>query len=99
MQAKDFPENMILNHDFRIELARMYNAVTELGLWDFFRNESPPEDKGYMWWRDARITMLGNHKEVQKSGHTGFTMAYSMRYMQNLAIKSDRNPPEIQRKI
>ena len=43
----DWPSDYFSN-----DLRRMALTITELELWDWFKNESPPEGQGYTWWSD-----------------------------------------------
>jgi hypothetical protein len=64
----------------RTMLTNAYNAVVRLGLIDFFKSTNPPDDKGYMFWSDNRVTMLG--KELESDGHSGSSFAWVCRNLQ-----------------
>ena len=51
LQDKEvWPDVKIYGNDFRNELIDMYNAVTRLNLWEWFKNDEPPKCAGYMFW-------------------------------------------------
>tara|TARA_B100000902_G_C27225919_1_gene872178 strand:+ start:512 stop:826 length:315 start_codon:yes stop_codon:yes gene_type:complete len=81
----DWPEIMVYNKDFTPCLQKMYEAISDLELWDYIRDNPPDKDKGYMFSSDSNILKIGNHEKVLDSGHSGATFAYSMRIMQNIA--------------
>ena len=41
--------------DFRPSLKDMADTVDRLELWDWFKNESPPEDCGYTYWKHENM--------------------------------------------
>lgn len=81
----DWPHISVYNNDFTPCLQKMYDAITELELWDYIRDNPPDKNTGYMFSDDSNITRIGNHPKVLASGHTGMTFAYSMRIMQMIA--------------
>ena len=44
--------------DFRPELLDMAQTITRLGLWDWFKNEKPPDNQGYMFWGHPNINLI-----------------------------------------
>ena len=71
--------------DFRPAVCDMAKAVTELELWDYFKNYNPPKDKGFMFSTNANIHKLNNHDLVESHGHSGGSLALAKRYIQYLA--------------
>lgn len=69
--------------DFRISLKDMADTVDRLELWDWFKNDSPPEDSGYMYWRHPNINKISNG--LSNNDHSGATFGYAMRCMQAIA--------------
>ena len=70
--------------DFRDELIMMAQTVDKLNLWDWFRNERPPENSGYCYWNHANVDLIMNN--LPQDNHSGVTFAYAMRVMQTIAI-------------
>ncbi len=81
---RNWPKITCYGGDFREELKTHYEVITELGLWDFFKNEKPP-GKGYMFWDHPNLDKLMNHPEVDSMGHSGMTFALACRHMQEIA--------------
>lgn len=81
----DWPEIKVYNNDFTPCLQKMYEAISELELWDNIRDNPPDKNTGYIFSNDSNIKRIGNHEKVLGSGHSGATFAYSMRIMQTIA--------------
>ena len=62
-----------------------YDAVTTEGLWDFFHDQSPPPNKGYMFWDAPELKKLAPHLEPM--GHSGSSYGFTMRTMEAIAKK------------
>ena len=75
--------------DFRRCLVDMANVVTEENLWDWFKNESPPNDKGYMYWEHPNVDKI--EKGLDDNPHSGATFGYCMRQMQAIAKQGFEN--------
>lgn len=69
--------------DFRPSLKDMADTVDRLELWDWFKNESPPEDCGYTYWKNPNIDKISNG--LDNNDHSGATFGYAMRCMQAIA--------------
>lgn len=82
---EEWPYIEVYGGDFRACLKDMADTVTRLELWDWFKNESPPDGKGYAWWDHPNINKISDG--LQNNPHTGATFAYCMRCMQ--AISKD----------
>ena len=83
---ESWPLIKVYGMDFREDLMDMYSVVEKLKLWDWFRNESPPEDSGYMYWGHENIKKIQN--EINDyNGHSGSTFAFALRCMQSIAKK------------
>lgn len=74
---------MVYNVDFRPDLLLMANSITELGYWEFFKNETPPRNEGYMFWNNSKIDEL--NRTCAESGHSGATFGMACRHMQFIA--------------
>lgn len=66
-------------------LKNAYDAVTAEGLWDFFRDQSPPADRGYMFWGAPELKKLDPH--LESVGHSGASYGMTMRAMEAIAKK------------
>ena len=69
--------------DFRPELLDMAQTITRLGLWDWFKNEKPPDNQGYMFWGHPNINLISS--SLKNNQHSGATFGYCMRQMQRIA--------------
>ena len=79
----EWPYIKVYGSDFRPYLKDMADTVTRLELWDWFKNESPPNDKGYMYWRHSNIDKISNG--LPENPHSGATFGFCMRCMQSIA--------------
>ncbi len=82
-QPGDF--SFITDNSTRFYLEDAYDCITELGLWDFLRDNNPPADKGFMFWNHPRLNELGQKLD---GGHSGASYGFTMRAMQSLAQSS-----------
>ena len=73
----------VYGYDFRPSLKDMADTVDRLELWDWFKNESPPEDCGYTYWKHENIDKIS--KGLANNDHSGATFGYAMRCMQAIA--------------
>lgn len=80
---EEWPYVSVYGSDFRGCLKEMADTVTRLELWDWFKNESPPVDKGYSWWDHPNINKISNG--LPDNPHSGATFGYCMRCMQAIA--------------
>ena len=90
MTSINYPRNItswkyvsVYGMDFRPCLLDMANTTTKLDLWDWFKNESPPNDTGYTYWSHPNIKKISDGLEVNE--HSGATFGYCMRQMQFIA--------------
>jgi hypothetical protein len=73
-----------INDEFMAQvLTNMYNAVTELNLWESF-NEEPPADKGYMFWEADFINQISKHASVASDEHSGSSLSHCLRHMRDI---------------
>lgn len=82
-QRGDF--SFIKDNCTRHYLEDAFDRITELDLWDFLRDNNPPEDRGFMFWSHPRLTELGQKLD---GGHSGASYGYTMRVMQRIAQTS-----------
>ena len=73
----------VYGKDFRDELIMMAKTVDKLNLWNWFKTESPPTDKGYAWWENANVNLISD--SLPQNNHSGTTFAFAMRQMQFIA--------------
>lgn len=60
-----------------------YKAVDQVpSAWEWLRTESPPADKGYMFWGDPMLDAIGKNMKI---GHSGASFAITMRALQSIA--------------
>ena len=60
-----------------------YRAVEQVpSAWEWLRTESPPADKGYMFWGHPMLSAISKKMEI---GHSGASFAITMRALQNIA--------------
>ena len=60
-----------------------YDAITKEELWDWLKTESPPADKGFMFWSHPNLDKL--HPHLIEAGHSGASFAMTMRVMEFIA--------------
>jgi hypothetical protein len=63
----------------------MWEAITELNLWEWLRTFTPKENEGFMWSRAPEINQIGSHPKVDSDGHSGASFAWTMRNMEVIA--------------
>lgn len=64
-------------------ISTAYNVIHNIGEWDFIRRYNPP--LGYTTDRSDRISSISNQIEMEYQGHSGGSMAYTLRIMQFIA--------------
>ena len=86
----DYPKDIVswrlievYGTDFRPQLLDMAQTISRLGLWDWFKNEEPPENSGYMYWGHSNIHKISSG--LENNNHSGATFGYCMRQMQSIA--------------
>lgn len=63
-------------------LINAWNAITEVDLWDYMRNDC----YSYMCSNDEQISIISNKmEELGYNGHSGFSFGWTMRQMQYIA--------------
>ncbi len=67
-------------------LADAYQAVTAAGLWDWLRDNPPPEGKGFMFWGHPNLKEIEKHMKMLDH-HSGSSYGWTMRNMQVIAEK------------
>lgn len=69
--------------EFNKHLKTMADTIDNLKLWDWLRQESPPNEKGYMWWGHENVIRISNN--LPDNPHSGATFAFALRQMQSIA--------------
>jgi hypothetical protein len=64
-------------------LKNAYDAITTEELWSFFKNKTPPVDRGYMFWDAPELKRLDKH--LEPIGHSGASYGWTMRTMEVIA--------------
>jgi len=64
-------------------LKNAFDAITTEELWDWIKTESPPENKGYMFWEHPNISRISSH--MDSIGHSGASFGSTMRTMELIA--------------
>ena len=64
-------------------LKNAYDAISKEELWNFLRDNSPPEGKGFMFWDAPELKRLMPHMEP--IGHSGASYGFTMRAMEYIA--------------
>ena len=74
---------------FSNDIRLMAATVTRLELWDWFKEESPPEDTGYCWWGHENINKISDNLMDDNGNldnpHSGASFACAMRNIQAIA--------------
>ncbi len=61
-----------------------YQAVEATpGGWDFLKNQSPPADKGFMFWSHPTLSAI--NRNIKYGGHSGASHGFVMRTMEFIA--------------
>ena len=73
----------VYGYDFRKSLKDMADTIDRLQLWEWFKNESPPEGQGYMYWGHENVQKISDN--LENNNHSGATFGFAMRCMQAIA--------------
>jgi hypothetical protein len=65
-------------------LADAYQAVSAAEQWSFFRDQTPPADRGYMFWTAPELKLV-EAKMRDLGVHSGSSYGWTMRQMQAIA--------------
>ncbi len=65
-------------------LADAYKAVSLAEAWPFLRDESPPEDKGFMFWGHPTVKQIETKMEMLDA-HSGASFGWTLRQMEAIA--------------
>jgi hypothetical protein len=89
---EDWPPVRVYGIDFRRSLVELKQTIDVLELWDFMKNNNPPDNSGYMFWGHENINLISKKlDELYVNDHSGATWGYAMRVMQAIAKKGFEN--------
>ena len=63
-----------------------YNVITIEEKWKFIHSYKPPSTEGFMWSRNNELNILMDKINHDYGGHSGGSIAYTMRIMQFIGI-------------
>ena len=73
------------NEDQRIMLQSAYDTISRLEAWDFLQSYNPPKETGFMLDTNPKILKIMNEINKAYGGHSGCSIALTMRKMHNIA--------------
>ena len=82
----DWPQHMLTKPTKNI-----CDAITELNLWPWMKNESPPPDQGYCFWGHSNLKLIEKDKAVSDDCHSvigSFVGAAGFGYLAYIEYKS-----------
>jgi hypothetical protein len=87
LNATDYKIVKVYGMDFRPDIKDMADTVTSLGLWQWFHDYNPPDDKGYSWdpSEDSKQKIDQISNGLQCNNHSGATFACCLRIIQSIA--------------
>ena len=88
-EVNEWRQIQVYGTDFRKELKTIANIIDRFELWDWFKNESPPPNKGYGYWGHENINKISQN--IPDNPHSGATFAFALRIMQAIAKKGFNN--------
>jgi len=80
--------NLFENYDEQEKkmLQSAYDVISNMEMWDFLKNYTPPEDTGFMFDNNSKINDIQEQIQIQYNyNHSGCSMAYTMRKMEEIA--------------
>jgi hypothetical protein len=80
---KEWKSVNVYGTDFRPSLKDMADTIDRLELWDWFKNEKPPPNEGYMFWGHKNVNAISDG--LNNNQHSGATFGFAMRCMQSIA--------------
>lgn len=72
--------------DMSPEIDDMIKTTNRLQVWEWFRDEKPPKDKGYMYWGHENINAVSDG--LENNNHSGASFGMCMRQIQFIAGNS-----------
>ena len=83
--ASQWRAEMLYDMAFAPELKAVADAIDRLGLWAWIRDNPPPADAGYLFWRHPQLAAIVREVEGGERRHSGASFALAMRHMQYIA--------------
>jgi hypothetical protein len=83
-------ENLAENE--RYMLTSAYNTIHNLEAWEFLKSYEPPENTGFMFDSTPQVLTIINAICDANPDHSGFSIAYTMRKMQQIAKENKYQP-------
>ena len=68
------------------EIDDMIKTANRLQVWEWFRDEKPPKDQGYMYWDHENVDAISDN--LKNNNHSGASFGMCMRQMQFIAENS-----------
>lgn len=65
------------------EIDDMIKTINRLELWEWIRDQNPPESKGYMFWDHENVKAIS--EGLENNNHSGFSFSMCMRQIQYIA--------------
>ena len=75
----------------RIMLQSAYDTITILEAWDFLESYNPPKETGFSFDSNPQILKIMNEISKAYAGHSGCSIAFTMRQMRNIAEEKKNN--------
>ena len=70
-------------------LSSAFNAISQLEEWEFLSSYTPPDNRGFMWDTNERINKINNKINELYGGHSGASLAWTMRHMERIAKNNE----------
>ena len=61
-------------------------AVTDLDLWQWFKNVKPPEGVGYIFWNHDNLLKIQKHEASKIENHSECSWSITLRNIQFIAV-------------
>ena len=65
------------------EIDDMIKTINRLELWEWIRDQNPPESEGYMFWDHENVEAISNG--LENNNHSGASFGMCMRQIQYIA--------------
>ena len=83
---EEWPHVKVYGANFVPDLINLKKTIDILELWEWMKNNNPPDDKGYTFWGHENISKISKKlDELYGNPHSGATWGYAMRVMQSIA--------------
>lgn len=78
--------SFIRDEMFRRMFLSAYNVITREEKWKFMHDYNPPSTEGFLWSKNIEINILMDKIDEGYGGHSGGSIAFTMRTMQFIGI-------------